>query len=273
MKTSLSFNNIRCLALLLFAALLWAPGLLSGRDVVVIQHPEIPPAEKEAILILPGFGSKIHGSKAQKRYFSKTGYDVFIPDYISRKSIEKSVAYVDRFMQKHQLGAYKKVHVFAYIVGSWTINFWLQQHPDHHIASIVYDRSPLQERAPYALVKDSPFLIRLLAGPIMEEFSRTRYPVLPGAGIQIGIVVESKATKLIRRHKKTALGMGPVRWDLEALEQDHDDAMYTWLNHDDMYERFDIIGPEILHFFSTGKFTPQARRVPYTDDPFEKYQE
>ena len=36
--------------------------------------------------------------------------------------------------------------------------------------------------------------------------------------------------------------MGPLDYKLESLNQKTDDYLYTWLNHDQMYERFDIIG-------------------------------
>jgi hypothetical protein len=258
------------LFLLLFYTI---PTWLPARDVVVIHDKKTPASQKEAILILPGFGSKLHGNKDQKKYFSQTEYDLFIPDYISRKSVEKSVDYVTRFMEKHHLSDYAKIHVFSYIVGSWTINSWILQHPKHNIASIVYDRSPLQERAPLVLVKDSPFLIRILAGPIMREFSQTPYPPIPKSDIKMGILVEGKATKLIRRHQRTTLAIGPIRWDLEQFNQAHDDALYTWLNHDDMYERFDVIGADILFFFKHGHFTDTARRIPLEGDPFEKHRE
>ena len=246
---------------------------LPAKDVVVITNPNVPRGEKEAILILPGFGSKLHGSKHQKKYFRDKGYDLFIPKYISRKSIAASVKNVDEFIAKHQLGEYRKIHVFSYIVGSWTINAWIKDHPQNNIATIVYDRSPLQERAPFALVTDSPKIAKMLAGPIMAEFSRTPYSGIPKGKIHTGLLVESKATKLIRRHKKTALGMGEVRWDMAQFGQEHDDFLYTWLDHDDMYERFDVVGPDIFYFIKNGRFTDNARRMPYDGDPFVPFKE
>jgi hypothetical protein len=243
------------------------------KNIIVIDHQEIPRQQKEAILILPGFGSKIQGTKDQKKYFAHKGYDLFIPDYISRKSVQHSVNNINDFIQKNHLQEYSKIHVFGYIVGSWTINTWIQQHPDHNIANIIYDRSPLQERAPVTLVRDRPLLMKIFAGPMMESFSKTPYPPLDKKQIRLGILVESKATNLIRRHKKTALSLGPVRWDTAQFNQDYDDLLYTWLNHDDMYSRFDIIGAEIFHFIQHGRFSDGARRSPFTDDPFMPFLE
>ncbi|MCC6460910.1 MAG: hypothetical protein IT260_10600 [Saprospiraceae bacterium] len=262
----LPFRKICIPLLLLFC---WAaPGM--ARDVVVIADKNTPRAEKEALLILSGFGSKKYGSKHQKKYFAQQAYDLFIPDYISRKSIDLSVENLDAFIQKHHLLEYRKVHVFAYIVGSWTINIWIEKHPVHNIATIVYDRSPIQERAPYAIVKDRAWLLKLIVGPVMEEFSRTPYPTLRDTAVQTGVLVESRATGLMRRHKKTALAMAPLRWDIEQFGETYDDGLYTWLNHDQLYSRFDVVGHEIFQFIRHGRFSDTARRKPYEGDPFCK---
>lgn len=243
----------------------------AGKERIFIADPAINRSEKDAILILPGFGSKIQGTGKISEFFFNKGPDVFIPDYISRNSISDCVLNLDKFIEKHSLKKYKRLFVFSYIVGSWTLNNWIKNNPDNNIAAIVYDRSPLQERAPYALVKDIPLLIRIISGKIMKEFSSTPYPPLSSKKIKVGIIIESKATKLIIKHKKSALSIGPISWDAEKLNQVYSDKLYTWLNHDDMYTRFDVSGPEIMHFFVNGKFTEEARKEPFTEDPFIKH--
>lgn len=189
-------------ALFLFIYLFSFFSLSAGKERIHIYDATKAASDKEAILILPGFGSRSHGTKAQADFFFKKGYDVFIPDYIARNSINDCVINLDKFISKYKLRDYKKIHVFSYIVGSWTLNQWLIQNPKNNITSIVYDRSPLQERAPYALVKDFPCIIKILAGNIMKEFSKTPYPPITKQKISVGIMIESKATKLIRKHKK-----------------------------------------------------------------------
>ncbi|MBI3517728.1 MAG: hypothetical protein HY062_00025 [Bacteroidetes bacterium] len=240
------------------------------KDIVVIENRSEPVAQKEAILILPGFGSKIHGVKDIKAYFSHQGYDLFIPHYIGRDSLQQCVINVNQFIEKHQLMHYKKLHVFSYIAGSWVLNSWLSQHPVNNIASIVYDRSPMQERAPYVLVKDNPLVIRLLAGTIMKKFSETPYPAINNDGKNIGIIIENKATKLIRKHQKTALSLGPVSFNKDSLHQACDDYLYECIDHDEMYYRFDTIGVEILYFFKNGVFSTHVRHQPYTYDFWDK---
>lgn len=244
---------------------------LSGKHRIFVSDPLKKRTDKEAILILPGFGSRIHGTKSIADFFFKKDYDVFIPDYIARGSIQKSVDNLNDFINKNNLKEYKKIHVFSYIVGSWVLNYWIQQNPENNIYSVVYDRSPLQERAPFALVKDMPLLIRLASGKIMEEFSKTPYPAMTDSKIRVGILIESKATKLVKKHKRSVLIQGEVSWSINSLKQEYKDYLYTWLNHDDMYTRFDIIGGEIFNFFKFGNFTSSAKRDAYTEDPFIPY--
>jgi hypothetical protein len=240
------------------------------KDVVVIENESILFSEKEAILILPGFGSKIHGIKDIKAYFSHKGYDVYIPHYIGRDSLQQCAITVNNFMDKYHLLQYKKLHVFSYIAGSWVINLWLLQHPFNNIASIVYDRSPLQERAPYVLVIDNPVIIKLLAGNIMKNFAQTPYPSIKNDAKNLGIIIENKSTKLIRKHKKTALSLGQITFNKDSLHQPFDDYLYECINHDEMYFQFDKIGPEILFFFKNGTFSKNAKKEPFLFDFWDK---
>ena len=236
-----------------------------------IAQPNILRSEKEAILVLPGFGSKMHGTKNIADAFFNKETDVFIPDYISRKSVDGCVSNLNDFILKHKLNEYKSVHVFSYIVGSWTLNKWIKENPLNNIKSIVYDRSPWQERAPFALVEDIPFLIRIISGPIMKEFSETKYSSVNDNTLKIGILIVNKATKLVYKHKKAAEKPGPVFWDVDSLHQNFDDYMYIYMNHDELYTVIENITDEILCFFKHGFFSETARRQKYEEDPFTEF--
>ena len=140
----------------------------------------------------------------------------------------------------------------------------------NNITSIVYDRSPLQERAPYVLVEDNPMIIKLLTGRIMKNFSQTPYPPINNDSKNLGIIIENKATRLILKHKKTALSLGPIIFNKDSLKQACDDYLYEYINHDEMYYKFDKIGPEILYFFKNGVFSKDVRKSPYDFNLFEK---
>lgn len=228
-------------------------------------------SEREAILILPGFGSKVHGTKEIANYFFNKQYDVFIPDYLSRNSIADCVKNLNEFYIKQDLKQYKKIHVFSYIVGSWTLNEWIKTHPEIKITSIVYDRSPIQERVPFALVNDIPFLIRIISGKIMREFSETPYPFIEKKETKIGILIESEATKLANKHKKSVLLLGEVEWEADSLNQVFDDIHYIWNNHDELYINMNEFATEIFYFFENGKFSDSAKREMYHENPFKAF--
>lgn len=253
-------------------ALILACSCRPQHSVKVVRSEVKPRAEKEAILIVTGFGTFKFGTGPQEKYFTEKGkdYDVFIPEYIGRRSIKQCVTSLEEFIQKNKIGEYKKVHVFSYIIGSWVLNEYIKAHPVNNIASIVYDRSPLQERAPYVVVEDNVLFIKIAVGRLIRDLAKTPYPPIDKKNIKVGIIIESQATKLVRDHKKTTLSLGELKWSVDSLKQSYDDFTYTRLDHDEMYKRFDVIGEDIFSFFKEGKFTEAALRKPYTWDPFEK---
>lgn len=241
------------------------------KEYAIIENDSIARSNKEALLIIPGFGSRSEGVGDIADYFRGKGYDVFIPSYISRDSLNACVSNLDRYITKHKLSEYKKLHVFSYIIGSWTLNRWMRKNPQNNIATIVYDRSPLQERAPYAIDKDLHLIVRLLEGDIVREFSTIPYePITNDTTINIGLIIESRATKLVRNHRKSVMELGPLDWTVAGRNQPCDDFFYTLNNHDEMYHDFETVGEQIFAFIKDGKFTANAHRLQYSIDPFTK---
>lgn len=238
------------------------------KEYIIIENADVPRSQKEAFLIIPGFGSRSQGVGDIADYFKNKGYDLFIPAYISRDSLNVCVDNLDAYIKENKLSEYKKVHVFSFIVGSWTFNRWITKNPNNNIATIIYDRSTLQERGPYAITKDLPFIVRLLEGRIVEEFADIPYEPIVNDSINIGLILESRATRLIRKHKETAMELGPLDWTVEGRKQDCDDYFYTLNNHDEMYHDFDVIGKQIFEFIKNGKFTADAKRTKPDTDPF-----
>ncbi len=240
-------------------------------DVVRIIDQSIDESKKEAILILPGFGDSKKGRKNQTKFFDNKGYDLFIPVYINETSLEKCVEDYFQFYVKDSLSKYKKIHVFSYIIGSWTINNYINTYGVKNVATIVYDRSPIQERAPYIVNRYLTRIGKFKFGPVLKDLAETSYPVIKKDSIHIGILIESKATKIMRLYRKKTLKMGVLNWHVDSLYQPYDDYCYTWLNHDQMYNRFDVIGEEVLSFIKTGQFTVEAKRERYNWNPFKSY--
>ena len=70
--------------------------------------------------------------------------------------------------------------------------------------------------------------------------------------------------------KKSSYEYGEYSFEVQKIEKNYDDYFHTWLDHDLMYRRFDVIGKEILFFFENGMFTENAKRTKYDFDPFKK---
>lgn len=244
---------------------------LTGQEVIVFDTTSSKEI-REAILILPGMADSKKNREIQKELFQHRGYDLFIPEYRDDKTLDQCVANLEEFYNSNSLDNYDRIHVMAYIIGSWTVNQYINKFGNRNIYSIIYDRSPIQERAP-CIVSNNLLFILWLKGIrfIIKDLAETSYPPIENNDINIGIIIESKATKLMRIYKNKTLEMGEIHWEVEALNQDYDDYFYTPLDHDQMYSRFDLIEDEIFHFIKNSSFSTNVKREPFSWDPFLSY--
>lgn len=67
---------------------------------------------------------------------------------MSRDGLERSREQLRRYFREHRLDRYQRVHVFAFIAGGWTFNRIAESGALPNLATVVYDGSPWQERAP-----------------------------------------------------------------------------------------------------------------------------
>jgi hypothetical protein len=242
----------------------------NNKHIICIENTNKPVSEKEAIVILPGLGDGRKQRKHQQDFFCKQGFDVFIPDYIDKDGFDATYHHFEDFHSHYQLGAYQKLHVFSYILGSWTINTFIKKNGIGNIHSIVYDRSPMQELAPELIVENIPLIAKILFGKLPEDLTHMPYPSIDTSGVRIGIIVEGKATPVLRFYEKKAKQKRDFNWDEIDYQQTHHDLMYTYLNHDEMYLNLGVFGNNALHFFKHGSFGLKARRNWYGWDSFEK---
>ncbi|MAO71932.1 MAG: hypothetical protein CMD02_05430 [Flavobacteriales bacterium] len=241
-----------------------------SQDLFIVNDSK-EKSEKLALVILNGFGDSKKNRKKQKEFFENKGYDLFIPEYIERKSINKSIETFSLFYENQELYNYKEVKFLCYIIGGYVLNQYIEKNGKGNISTIIYDRSPTQERAPQTAVKKLPFISKLIYGKVLKDFSlKEKGGLSEDRGLSIGVIIENKATKLMRYYKKTADSYGEYNYNAQSIEPNLDDWFHTFLDHDQMYVRFDIIGEEILYFLNNGVFTQNARRIPYEWDPFQK---
>ena len=67
--------------------------------------------------------------------------------------------------------------------------------------------------------------------------------------------------------KRRRGGYGPFAFECDAFLQRYDDCLYLPMNHDELYNRFAEVWPELLAFIRTGRFSDAANRTPPVDEP------
>jgi len=250
-----------CLALV--AAVI--PALCAASCAGPLVRPAVAPAReaREAVLILPGFGYGRDQGKAFKEVSaaaSRDGVDLYVAPFLTRSGLDDSRARLERFIREERLERYERLHVFAFIAGAWTVNPLLDRMALPNLTSVIYDRSPFQERAPKIAAARLRKRAWLRYGRTIFDIARTPYPALAGRPLSVALLVESAPTPFILSHAKDADAYGPFAFDCDGLGQPYDDCAYLPMNHADLYTRFAEVWPEVHAFIRTGRFSAAADR-------------
>jgi hypothetical protein len=237
-----------------------------------LVRPSVAPAKPgtDALLVLPGFGYSRTGEKALRALadtMAAEGFDLFVPTYISRSGLTASRVNLQRFIRDHRLDQYDRLHVFAFIAGAWTFNPVVERQGLPNLATVVYDRSPYQERAPRIADDTLHFLTWLRYGSPVFDVARTPYPPLSRPDVKVAIVVETMPTAFVKGHEATVRSYGPIDFECDAFMQRHDDCLYLPMSHDEIYVQFAAVWPELLAFIRDGRFSRTANRTPPSGDP------
>ena len=227
------------------------------------------PVKGDALLVLPGFGygrDDDKGLRAVAEMASASGVDVFVPAYLTRSGLASSRGKLARFIRDNRLNRYQRLHVFAFIAGGWALNPLADAGAIPNLATVTYDRSPYQERAPRIAASKLPVLAWVRYGSTIFDLASSEYVPLRAPHVKVGLLVESKPTSFIRKHETAARGYGPFMFGCDSFLQRHDDCAYLSMDHDDLYTRFPEVWPELSAFIHTGRFTEAANRTPPVDD-------
>ncbi len=237
----------------------------AGAIVKATLAPSEPAAD--ALLVLPGFGY----SRAGERVFrslapamAAEGIDLYLPTYISRGGLSASRDRLQQFIRTQRLARYRRIHVFAFIAGGWTFNPLVVADSLPNLATVVYDRSPYQERAPEIARANVPVLTWVRYGSVVFDVAKTPYQPLVARNVKIGLLIETEPTSFIKRFANIARQQGPYRFECGAFTQPYDDCSYVAMSHDELYVRFAEVWPEVRAFIRTGRFTTGANRTPPT---------
>lgn len=240
----------------------------AGTLVRIAPDPGPPPSE--ALLILPGFGYGRDGERAVSDVASsmtRDGVSVYVPSYLSRRGLDHGRERLRAFMREEHLERYDRLHVLAFIAGAWTFNPLAELESQPNLTTVVYDRSPLQELAPRIAVDKLRLFAWLRYGTPIFDVARTPYTMLTTSHVRVGLMVETRPTRFVRRHASTARRYGALDFGCDGLGQPHDDCIYLAMSHDDVYARFAELWPEVRTFMQRGRFSEAANRTPPAVDP------
>jgi hypothetical protein len=238
------------------AAVLAATTFLAG-----CAGPRLTPAvspsrpNRDALLVLPGFGygrGEAAGFRRVASAAARAGVDVYVPASVSRGGLDANRDTLRAFIHDQHLDRYERVHVFAFIAGAWTVNPLLDEGTLPNLATIVYDRSPFQERAPMIAVRDLRVPAWLRYGRTIFDVARTPYPPLTRAGVRVALLVETRPTAFIVHHLTAADAPEAEAFDCDALRQRFDECVYVAMRHDDLYTLFTDLWPDLEAFIRTG---------------------
>jgi hypothetical protein len=243
---------------------------VSCAQTIVRPSVTVTAPAADALLVLPGFGYTREGERAIRSLapsLAADGIELFVPTYIARGGLDDSRDRLRQFIRQQPLDRYRQVHVFAFIAGGWTINPLLEAGELPNLATVVYDRSPMQERAARIADEKMHLLTWLRYGSPVFDLARTPYPSLTRETVRVALVVETMPTSFMRRQAATARSYGPMRFECDQFSQRYDDCAFMPFSHDDMYRRFPDVWPQVKAFIRSGRFTGDATRTPPVGDP------
>lgn len=253
--------------------------LLTSASLAACSGPAIRPSlspappKREALLVLPGFGYGSAGGesfRALTAAMAREGLDLYVPTYVTRSGLADSREKLTRFIRDNRLDRYERLHVFAFLAGGWTLNPLVERAALPNLVTVIYDRSPLQERAPKIAVTRLPTLAWLRYGSTVFDVARTPYKAFEAPDVRVALMVETRPTSFIKKHAEAARQDGPFDFACGAFAQRYDDCLYLPLSHDEVYARFADVWPEVRIFIRTGHFSDAANRTPPIDDPLPR---
>jgi hypothetical protein len=219
---------------------------------------------KEALVILGGvFGNKKTMDKIGNYFREKQGYDVFVINYLTRNSIDVSYKKIVDGIAKIDTTKYEKINIFCYIFGGRMLLKYFSEHEMNNIGSIVFDRGPIEEDlAVAARERNGEGTLVMFGGRSLLDFSYMNSFDVPEnlRSAKIGIIIETRAIAICYLYRSWIKKMNSSFLPQHIISC-YDDYYYVPLNHKQMYNKLDVIGPEIGLFFNNGRFSDNVNRV------------
>jgi|GEM_PF-794555 len=221
------------------------------------------PHSDEALIILGGFTATPDELEKATEYFKQnSSYDVLTPDFKSKDGFSACVKNLKQFISGVEITKYRKVHFFCYLLGGMILREFLKQDSISNLGKIVIDRAPLQERLALVVEECYPdFLLRKIWGQTLFDIAAIDYSHYAECGVDIGLLIETRAAKVIRFHIEQILNVDTLSFAPDDIMKGYTDYAYVPMDHDQMYDEIFKFGPMVLNFFKTGSFGETANRT------------
>ncbi len=217
----------------------------------------------DAVVVLVGLTAGWRKRRAVRRHF-RAAFDlpVYVPWIPYPLGCEPAASWLGFVLRRRmRRGRLKRLHVLAYIGGGFLLRKLAAGGLPLPIGRIVYNRGPIQEQVPRALVARVPRILLMIFGRPFLDLASGRYRDLafPTTELEQGLIVETTASRLARKlgvdQDKTLTrpeGFGRLLPCADA-------ALAVAVSHDEVYDAPVFLDPAIS-FLKTGCFDPVAKK-------------
>lgn len=215
---------------------------------------------KEALVILVGITADQMKRKYALRYFSRNlPHDVFLPELPQRLGVRWCAWRLNRYLAKTvRAPKYHRVHFLNYISGGAIFRYLYRRRALPNAGRVVYDRGPLQEEVPKALMKRHGRLVLWVAqGKMVTDLAGDWWEQLPfprTLGEQ-GLLIEKGGSFLVKSLGITAEKVREEAWDHGRLLPGSADVLEVEESHDDVYTSPRVLAA-MCQFLENGRFAP-----------------
>jgi len=195
---------------------------------------------KQALVILVGItADKMKRGNVYRAFSQRTLYDVFLPELPQRLGVRWSAWWLHRYLEKTvRIQQYSRVHFFNYISGGVVFRYVATRWPIPNAGRVVYDRGPIQEEVPRALVKRYGRLVLCISrGKMLTDLAGDwleRLP-FPRSLEEQGLVVETGISSVAQSLGISSEGVPAETWNPERLLPGASDVIKVTESHDEVY--------------------------------------
>ncbi len=221
--------------------------------------PETSVDTRPVLVVLGGFtGSDSDTANVVRWLGVHSGYRVLNGVFQTPNGIAACEDNLRSWLLTNRLDRVPHVDFFCFILGGMVLNEHIRRGSVVTIGRTVLDRGPIQEELPRTILRTVPW-IAWAAGKTLTDIGAYQFDRLAFDPRRTAVIMETRPSSLASTFRSGYQSERPLDFTPSylALVRDY---MYIPLSHDDVYERIDQYGDEVLSFLSNSSFTKSANR-------------